>query len=176
MLVLFRICQASRKSFKSPIHPPPLGDIRVLSELHWAIHAWRLMDRVIFGRAHPCFYLTVWFQRECFEALQAVNTMEHAFSFHGASGECQWMRDLWTSNGAFYLCGDEELTRCSISWSNSMQVEATAQEKSTVLSFRMKIQGLALIDCTWQLSCCRHCFESEDFLQGENLRSMIGRR
>jgi hypothetical protein len=31
MLVLFRICQATRKSFKSPIHPPPLGDIRVLS-------------------------------------------------------------------------------------------------------------------------------------------------
>jgi hypothetical protein len=86
------------------------------------------------------------------------------------------MRDLWTSNGAFYLCGDEELTRCSISWSSSMQVGATAQEKSTVLSFRMKIQGLALIGCTWQLSCCRHCFESEDFLQGENLRSMIGRR
>jgi hypothetical protein len=30
MLVLFRISQASRKSFKSPIYPP-LGDIRVLS-------------------------------------------------------------------------------------------------------------------------------------------------
>jgi hypothetical protein len=57
-----------------------------------------------------------------------------------------------------------------------MQVGATAQEKSTVLSFRMKIQGLALIGYTWQLSCCRHCFESEDFLQGENLRSMIRRR
>jgi hypothetical protein len=34
------------------------------SELHWAIHAWRLMDRVILGRAHPCFFLTVWVQRE----------------------------------------------------------------------------------------------------------------
>jgi hypothetical protein len=32
MLVLFRICQAYRKSFKPPIHPP-LGDIRVLSNL-----------------------------------------------------------------------------------------------------------------------------------------------
>jgi hypothetical protein len=30
MLVLFRICQATCKSFKSPIHPP-LGDIYVLS-------------------------------------------------------------------------------------------------------------------------------------------------
>jgi hypothetical protein len=32
MLVLFHICQANRKSFKSPIHPPPLGDISVLSD------------------------------------------------------------------------------------------------------------------------------------------------
>jgi hypothetical protein len=31
------------------------------SELHSAANAWRLMDRVVFGRAHPCFYLIVWF-------------------------------------------------------------------------------------------------------------------
>jgi hypothetical protein len=30
MLVLFRITQASHKSFKSPIHPLPIGDICVL--------------------------------------------------------------------------------------------------------------------------------------------------
>ena len=35
----------------------------------------------------PMFYLTVWFQRERFEALLAVNIMEHAFSLHGAGGE-----------------------------------------------------------------------------------------
>jgi hypothetical protein len=34
-------------------------------------------------------FLSVWFQRERFVALQAVSTMEHAFLFHGASGECQ---------------------------------------------------------------------------------------
>ena len=56
-------------------------------ELHWAIHAWRLLDRVGFGRAHPCFTLAVWFQRERFEAVLAVFIMEHAFSFHGAGGE-----------------------------------------------------------------------------------------
>jgi len=33
------------------------------------------------------FSLTVWFQRERFEALLAVNIMEHAFSFHGVGGE-----------------------------------------------------------------------------------------
>ena len=41
-------------------------------ELHWAIHAWRLLDRMVFDRAHRCFTLTVWFQRERFEAPLAV--------------------------------------------------------------------------------------------------------
>jgi hypothetical protein len=111
------------------------------------------MDRVILGHAHPYFFLTVWVQRERFEALRAVNTMEHAFSFHGASGECHCRQDLWASNGGFYLCGDEELARCSMTSSSGMQVGATAQEKSKVLSFRMKIQGLALIGCAWQWPC-----------------------
>ena len=55
------------------------------------------------------FYLTVWFQRERFEALLAVNIMEHAFSFHGAGGECHGRRDLGNSNGGLCLRGDEEL-------------------------------------------------------------------
>jgi hypothetical protein len=46
-------------------------------KLHWTIHAWRLLDRAGFGRAHPCFSLTVWFQRERLKASLAVNTMEH---------------------------------------------------------------------------------------------------
>ena len=46
---------------------------------------------------------------ERFEALLAVNTMEHAFSFHGAGGECHGRRDLGTSNGGLCLRGDEEL-------------------------------------------------------------------
>jgi hypothetical protein len=50
----------------------PLGD-----------HAWRLLDRMGFGRAHPYFYLTVWFQRERCEALLAVTIMRSDFSFHG---------------------------------------------------------------------------------------------
>jgi hypothetical protein len=50
----------------------PLGD-----------HAWRLLDWVGFGRAHPCFYLTVWFQWECCEALLIVSTMRRDFLFHG---------------------------------------------------------------------------------------------
>jgi hypothetical protein len=46
------------------------------------------MDQVGFGRVHPCFSLAMWFQRERFEALLAINIMEHAFSFHGAGGKC----------------------------------------------------------------------------------------
>ena len=43
------------------------------------------------------FYLTVWFQRERFEALLAVNIME--FSFHGVGGEGHESRGRWKSNG-----------------------------------------------------------------------------
>jgi hypothetical protein len=57
-----------------------------------------------------------------------------------------------------------------------MKVGATAQVKFRVLSFRVKIRGLTLIGCAWQWSYGRHCFESGDYLQGENLRSSIGRR
>jgi hypothetical protein len=42
------------------------------SALHGAFYAWSLSDRVGFSRAHPCFTLTVWFQRERFEALLVV--------------------------------------------------------------------------------------------------------
>jgi hypothetical protein len=79
------------------------------SELHWAIHAWRLLDRVGFGRAHPYFSLTVWFERGCFEALLAVNIMGHAFSFHGPGGECHGSQNLSTSNGGSSLCDDAKL-------------------------------------------------------------------
>jgi hypothetical protein len=60
--------------------PVPEGST---GELHWAIYAWRLLDRMEFGRAHPCFYLTIWFQSEHCEALLAVTIMGHAFSIHG---------------------------------------------------------------------------------------------
>jgi hypothetical protein len=99
-------------------------------------------------------------------------------SFHGEvrGGECHESRDQWTSNGGSSLCDDEEFAWCFRIRSSSMQVGATTQEKLTVLPFRVKIQGLALIGCAWQWPCYRNCFESGDFLQGENLRSMIGRR
>jgi hypothetical protein len=48
-----------------------------VDKLYWVTHAWRLLDWVVFVHAHPCFYLTIWFQREHFEALLVVNIMEH---------------------------------------------------------------------------------------------------
>jgi hypothetical protein len=50
--------------------------------------------------------------------------------------------------------------------------------KLRVLPFRVKIQVLALIGCAWQwqCSCWRHCFESKNYPQGKNLRSLIGRQ
>jgi hypothetical protein len=36
-----------------------------------------------FDRAHPCFSLDVWFQRERCETLLTVTIMELVFSFHG---------------------------------------------------------------------------------------------
>jgi hypothetical protein len=55
---------------------------RRLSELHWALHARRLLDQIGFDPVHPCFYLAVWFQRECREALLDVTLMWYDFSFH----------------------------------------------------------------------------------------------
>jgi hypothetical protein len=34
-----------------------------------------------------------------------------------------------------------------------MQVEATAQENTEVLPFRVKTQGLPIIGCAWQWYC-----------------------
>jgi hypothetical protein len=48
--------------------------------------------------------------------------------------------------------------------------------KFNVLPFMVKIQSLVLIICVWQWFCWRHCFESENFLQGRNLTPMIERR
>jgi hypothetical protein len=69
------------------------------------------------------------------------------FSFHGAGGECHGSRDLRYGNDGSSLGSDEELAWCFMTWSSGMVVGATAQEKFIVLSFRVKIQDLALIGC-----------------------------
>ena len=119
---------------------------RLRRQLHWAIHAWRLLDRVEFGRAHPCFTLAVWFQRERFEALLAVNIMGHVLvPWCWRRRSCQSRSEA--SNGGSNLSRDEELAWCFMTWSSGMYVGATTYVKSEVLPFRMKIQGLALIGC-----------------------------
>jgi hypothetical protein len=133
--------------------------------LHWAIHAWRLLDQAVFGHAHPCFIWPFGFRGSASKFCQLLIPW-NMFSLHGASGECHGRRDLRSSNHGLCLRGDEELARCFVTWSSSMQVGATAQERFKGLSFRVKIQGLALIGCAWQWSCWRHCFESEVLSSG----------
>jgi hypothetical protein len=48
-------------------------------------------------------------------------------------------------------------------------------EEFIVLPFEVKIQGMVLIGCVWQGLVEPHWFVSGNFLQGESLRSMIGR-
>jgi hypothetical protein len=51
------------------------------------------------------------------------------------------------------LDGEVELAWSFVTANSDMFVGVTAQEKFRVLSFRVKIQGLALIGCAWQCSC-----------------------
>jgi hypothetical protein len=97
--------------------------------------------------AKSCVFLSVWFQRERFETLLAVNIMGHAFSSHGADGEWHGSRELGTSNGGSSLCGDEELPWCSVTWSIEMQVGRLHKRNLKFYFFKVKIHGLALISC-----------------------------
>jgi hypothetical protein len=75
-------------------------------KLQGAIHAWRLLDRVGFGCAHPCFSLTVWFQRERFEALWLL------ISWSMVSRSMVLVENVMearTSNGGLNFGGNEEL-------------------------------------------------------------------
>jgi hypothetical protein len=80
------------------------------------------------------------------------------------------------AKGGLNLCAVEGLAWYFGLRSSGMEVGAAAHVKFGVLPFKVKTQGLALTGCAWQCHCWRHCFESEDYLQGENLRSWIGRR
>jgi hypothetical protein len=51
------------------------------------------------------------------------------------------------------LDGEAELAWSFVTSNSDLFVGATAQEKFRVLSFRVKIQGLALIGCAWKCSC-----------------------
>jgi hypothetical protein len=50
------------------------------------------------------------------------------------------------------LDGEVELAWSLVTLNSDLFVGATAQKKFGVLSFRVKIQGLALIGCVWQCS------------------------
>ena len=76
-----------------------------------------LPDRMGFGRAQPCFFLTVWFQRERGEALQIVAAVEHVFSSIGEVSHGEW-HGLRTGNGGSSPAVDEVSARCFETWSS----------------------------------------------------------
>ena len=54
---------------------------RLRRRMYQRYYAYSLLDRVVFGRVHPCFIPTVWFRRERREALSFVATRR--LSIHG---------------------------------------------------------------------------------------------
>jgi hypothetical protein len=57
----------------------------------------------------PCFFVTIWFQRERYKALQSVAILGHVFFYDEVScEELHESRDLWT--GGSSPSGDEVLT------------------------------------------------------------------
>jgi hypothetical protein len=68
---------------------------------------------------------------------------------------CVWCLMTCTSSLGFILCGALECL---------------------VLTLRVKTLGLLFIGCVLQWPWRRHCFESSNYVRGENLRSWIGRR
>ena len=84
------------------------GRLRRLTPL--GNQAWRLSDRVGFGRAQPCFFLTVWFQRKRREAQQsvAIGDMPFCFPVKSECGEGHGGLDFKTSNGGSIPGGVEE--------------------------------------------------------------------
>jgi hypothetical protein len=74
-----RVSLLQRHRFVGCMSPLLWSNCRVAEgsagKLHWATQAWRLLDRMEFGRAHPYFFLVVWFQRERGEALLSFTIM-----------------------------------------------------------------------------------------------------
>jgi hypothetical protein len=97
------------------------------------------------------------------------------FSFHSVGRECHGNRDLETSKRWF---------ECGWWWGIGLVIRDLMQRYASggdcaggvhcpTLQDKNPRSGL---NCAWQWPCWRHCFVSKDFLHGENLRSMIGRR
>jgi hypothetical protein len=135
-----------------------------------------LLDRVVFGRAHPCFY-SDHLVLEGAEPSSVLCCHQVTFSpWWSQRWRISWRPDWRTSIGGSSLYIIEGIAWYSGSRSSNMKVGAASQVKFRVLPFREKIQGLTVIGCVWQWPCWRPCFESGDYLQDENQRSLIGRR
>jgi hypothetical protein len=131
-------------------------------ELHWALHAWSLLDRKGFSHARLCFTSDCLVSKGV--SRSSAGCYHHMARFSrsvvkSVSGEGHVGWDLRTSsNGGSDFCGEVELA-WSWLWAATSEVGGDGtQEKFKVLPCRVKIQGLALIGCACQWSCWRHCF------------------
>jgi hypothetical protein len=126
-----------------------------------------LLDRVIFGHAHPCFY------SDCL----VLSCHQVTFCpWWSKRWRISWRPDWRTNYGGLSLCTIERLLDFSGFRCSSIKVGMAAQVKFRVLPFRVKIQNLSLIGCASQWPCWRHCFASGDYLQSENLKYVMRRQ
>jgi hypothetical protein len=80
-------------------------------ELHWAPHAWRLLDRIGFWGAHPCFYWPFGFRGKRDKAMLSIDIIGHVLrSMVKSEAENDRKTEfLRTSIRGSSLCGDKEL-------------------------------------------------------------------
>jgi hypothetical protein len=79
--------------------------------LHWAPHAWRLLDRIGFWGAHPCFYWQFGFRGKRDKAMLSIDIIGHVLrSMVKSEAENDRKTEfLRTSIRGSSLCGDKEL-------------------------------------------------------------------
>jgi hypothetical protein len=109
--------------------------------LHCAINAWRLLDWVFSVVRTHVFYLTVWFQRERFEALLAVNFMELIFfpwSWRRRSWKLRSVEEQWWSE----LDGKVELAWGFVTSNSDLFVGATREVQSSIFRGENPRSGL----------------------------------
>jgi hypothetical protein len=91
-------------------------------ELHWAHHAWRLLDWVGFDCAHSCFFWPFGFIGSVVKLCCPLPSWDTSFTVYSEVRGREWhiSQDLRTSNGGSCLCEDEELAWWFMTCSSGM--------------------------------------------------------
>jgi hypothetical protein len=122
-------------------------------------YARSLLDKVVFGHAHPCFYSNRLVLKGAARSSILCCHLITIGPWWSQRWQISWRQDWRTSYVGLSLCTVEGLSWCSRFHNSNMNVGAAAQVKFRVSPFKVKIQGLALIGCAWQWPCWRYYFE-----------------